>query len=150
MQMMKSRTLVERCGGVADGLNSLWFPPGEPRVQHLARCKQTVFVPCALMVAAFLLLPVSPLIGADQSWTGSSSPFWTDPGNWGSGVAPVPGDNLLFTLNNFSNHSNYNDFPAGTTFGSITIGEGNTVQYILAVAPIVLTNGITEYGSLMS
>lgn len=93
---------------------------------------------------------VSPLLGADQYWTGTSSPFWTDPGNWSSGVAPVSGDNLFFTLGNFSNSSNYNDFPSDTIFSSITIGEGNFgANYILAGARIIVTN-VTEYGARLS
>jgi hypothetical protein len=106
--------------------------------------------PAAFVAAVLLFAPVSPVRGTDQSWTGTSSPFWTDAGNWASAVAPVPGDNLLFTLGNFSNRSNFNDFPGGTTFGSITIGEGNMVQYTLAGAPITLTNGISEYGTSLS
>jgi len=102
-----------------------------------------MFVKRALLAAGLLWMTISPLKGATQSWTGSVSPFWTEPGNWSSGTAPAAGDNLQFTLGNLNNRSNYNDYASGTTFGSITIFEGVLVQYILAGNPITLTNGIS-------
>lgn len=112
--------------------------------------QRTPFARHSFAAAWLFLSLVSTLLGADQYWTGSSSPFWTDPGNWQSGVAPVSGDNLFFTLGNFSNSSNYNDFPSDTIFSTITIGEGNLgANYILAGARIITTN-VTEYGTRLS
>jgi hypothetical protein len=92
----------------------------------------------------------SASLAADRSWTGNVSPFWMDAGNWSGGVAPVTGDNLLFTQGNLNSRSNYNNFPSGTTFGSITISEGSIVQYILAGNPITLTNGISASSQISS
>jgi hypothetical protein len=108
------------------------------------------FASRAMVVSVLLFTGVFPVAGATQSWTGSSSPFWADAGNWQSGVAPVPGDNLSFTLGNLSNRSNYNNFPSGTAFGNITIFEGTTVAYVLAGAPIILTNGISTSAAFNS
>src|SRR4051812_44908440 len=53
------------------------------------------------------------------TWTGGgANPSWTLPANWG-GVAPSPGDALLF---DGANTTNVNNFAASTTFLGITFG----------------------------
>ena len=70
---------------------------------------------------------------ATRTWTGTTSTLWTNPGNW-SGVAPVPGDDLVFP-DATPNAANFNDFPAGTSFTSITV----TGAHQITGNPITLT-----------
>jgi parallel beta-helix repeat protein len=61
---------------------------------------------------------------ATRVWTGSDPDdgLWSSPENWG-GTAPNPGDRLVFA--GALRLANENDFPAGTTFRSITFtGDG--------------------------
>ncbi len=63
---------------------------------------------------------------ATDTWTGAAGPNWTTAGNWSTGVAPSPGDSLVFPAA-AGNLVNNNDFPSNTAFGSITIqGAGTT------------------------
>lgn len=76
---------------------------------------------------------------ATDVWTGAVSGSWSTAGNWSTGVAPLVGDNLVFPAT-ASNLTNNNDFPGGTTFGSITIqGAG----YNFSGNTLSLTTGIT-------
>ncbi len=70
-----------------------------------------------------------------RTWTGTNSGLWSDAGNWG-GTAPVAGDDLVFPEG--APKSTTNDFPAGTTFASITVGGFN---YTFGGNPIVLGAG---------
>lgn len=75
-----------------------------------------------LVVAVFVAASsTSPLLAATRVWTGAPAtpPLWSNPANWG-GVAPVAGDDLVFpTGTAFGTVTN--DFPAGTTFNSISV-----------------------------
>jgi trimeric autotransporter adhesin len=60
-----------------------------------------------------------------SSWTGhdaANSTNWSDAMNWSPEVAPVAGDDIVFPTGASSLTSN-NDLTAGTTFGSLTIGD---------------------------
>ena len=63
------------------------------------------------LVIFSLVLPLSLSAASIKTWTGGSSGYWTNGGNWSGGAAPVNGDSLLFpasatrytTTNNFTN-----------------------------------------------
>jgi len=75
-----------------------------------------------------------------RTWTGTASNLWDVDANWG-GTKPVAGDDLVFPAS-ASNKSTSNNFPAGTSFNSITF-EGT--GYTLATNSISLpAGGITS------
>ncbi|HZT81482.1 MAG TPA: Ig-like domain-containing protein, partial [Gemmataceae bacterium] len=72
-------------------------------------------------------------------WSGAGMDAnWSNPSNWG-GTAPVAGDNLVFAAG-ASQLASYNDFAAGTSFGSITFQAGG---YSVSGNAVVLTAGIS-------
>jgi autotransporter-associated beta strand protein len=77
--------------------------------------------PRPLAVAGVLLAVAAPTLAADRTWTGTTSGAWTVPSNWG-GTAPLAGDSLYFPTG-ASNLVTTNDFPAGTSFAQLTVGE---------------------------
>src|SRR5262249_23265824 len=79
---------------------------------------------------------------ATDVWTGlGADTNWMTPANWQSGVAPVAGDDLDFPSGvPAPSLTNTNNFPAGTTFGSITIGGSG---YDLTGNALTLSSGIT-------
>ena len=80
---------------------------------------------------------------ATRHWTGNGATFgWATAANWAEGV-PVANDDLVFPAGALSK-ANFNNFPAGTSFTSITL-EGN---YVLdGVNSISLRGGIVSTGS---
>ena len=76
---------------------------------------------------------------ATRTWDGGgANDFWMNATNWVGDVAPVAGDDLAFPRG-AARLSNWNNFPAGTSFNSITIsGTG----YYLDGANILLNAGI--------
>jgi autotransporter-associated beta strand protein len=76
-----------------------------------------------------------------DKWTGAAGDGgqWMTPANWQNNVAPVAGDDLQFPGSPVSQINN-NNFPAGTSFNSITI---QAAGYTLAGSSLSLTNGIT-------
>src|SRR6185436_8825369 len=92
-----------------------------------------------LLVLSVCVVPVVfalwTTFAASRTWTGASinlpppnpqNNLWTNNLNWSGNVAPVAGDDLTFgpsqqatSLNNFAN---------ATTFNTITIGSGHTIQ----------------------
>jgi autotransporter-associated beta strand protein len=73
-------------------------------------------------------------------WTGlAATNNWSDGDNWQGGNAPNPGDDLVFP-SGASRLINNNDFPDGTSFGSISFtGDG----YHISGNAITLTSGMT-------
>ena len=63
-------------------------------------------------------------------WDGGSTAnnLWTTKENWAGDTAPLPGDNLIFPAG-AEQLVNFNDYPSGTIFGSITVsGSGYQIQ----------------------
>src|SRR5688500_16819802 len=88
----------------------------------------------ALLVAAPAAWWLWTTNAATRTWTGGSindpnpglrNNFWTTPSNW-SGGTPVAGDDLNFP-GSFPQGS-LTTFAAGTTFNTITISGGHTMQ----------------------
>jgi hypothetical protein len=83
-----------------------------------------------LALAAAALTP-APALADTKTWMGGfiiGGQFWTTPGNWVGGVAPVAGDDLVFPPDAIRLVTT-NDFPDSTTFHSITIsGSGYTLN----------------------
>jgi autotransporter-associated beta strand protein len=56
------------------------------------------------------------------TWTGTGNGNWSDPADWMNSVAPMAGDNLIFPSGpSGSALKSSNDFPSGTSFGSLTV-----------------------------
>jgi hypothetical protein len=97
-------------------------------------------------MAGFFLVSSLPGSATDRTWTGTSGidNNWMTPGNWQGGVAPSPGDNLIFPSGIGSNLTNHNNFPDGTTFGKITLSPGPGQDYTIGGNHVILTNGMAE------
>lgn len=90
---------------------------------------------------------------ATFTWTGQANTFaWTDPRNWQQLAAPSPGDDLVFPADTIDQNGqtitlndqrSVNDFPALTSFHSITFGLGDP-SYQISGNAIVLTGGIFD------
>ncbi len=66
-----------------------------------------------------------PVVPTTRTWIGGGSDNkWSTPENWAGGVAPVPGDHLIFPAG-AARLENVNDYPPGTIFGSITLSDEN-------------------------
>jgi hypothetical protein len=89
---------------------------------------------CRLAVVLLVVLAAGSAQAATRTWTGTASGSWTNPLNWG-GTVPVAGDDLVFPVGAL-NKASTNDFPAGTSFASIAIGD---TGYALAGNAITLT-----------
>ena len=112
------------------------------------RTKRDLFAGAVLGPAAGcgLLVPW-PCAATDRTWTGGSGVDnnWMTPGNWQGGIAPSPGDNLIFQgVTSAGNSTNHNNFPSGTMFGKLTIATASGQDFSLGGNRVVLTNGIAE------
>jgi uncharacterized repeat protein (TIGR01451 family) len=93
---------------------------------------------CAVVMAVVLSSSVE---AATRTWAGGSG-NWTNPANWVGGVAPSPGDDLVFQGAGSGTLTATNDFAAGTPFRSITITSGPTIGgWILNGNAMVLGEG---------
>jgi autotransporter-associated beta strand protein len=83
------------------------------------------------------------------TWSGlGSDNLWTDGANWVGGVAPSPGDRLVFP-SDAAQLTNVNDFPSGSQF-SLTFapakGGGARADFNVGGAPITLgAEGIIDH-----
>lgn len=92
---------------------------------------------CGLCV--FTLLIGLESRAATNTWDGGgANNFWSSATNWVGDVAPVAGNDLVFPPG-AARLSNTNNFPAGTTFNSITFSGGT---YTLYGSNILLNAGI--------
>ncbi len=92
-----------------------------------------------------LELRLTPSTGT-ATWTGDAGSDWMTPDNWSGDTAPLPGYDLIFPAGLTSgNYSPVNDFPAGTSFNSITI---EAPSYALTGNPVAVAADIdTTYDS---
>ncbi len=100
----------------------------------------------ALGLAPILLLAAAQSTSAtSRTWTVLGTDHnWATAANWQGGVAPVAGDDLFFpSVSSGGAYSNFNNYPAGTVFGKITITEGVEQSWAIGGNPIVITNGLT-------
>lgn len=75
------------------------------------------------------------------TWSGAGGDDnWQNGANWQGGVAPAAGDRLVFPAD-AARLANTNDFPAGTTFLTITLSGAG---YALSGNPLTLTVGLTD------
>ncbi|HEV2946706.1 MAG TPA: FG-GAP-like repeat-containing protein [Gemmataceae bacterium] len=81
-----------------------------------------------------------------DTWTGNggANAGWSNPANWDQGVAPAPGDDLVFPLSFSQPVSSVNDLSAGMTFHSIGFVGFGANLYLPALSgnPILLTGGM--------
>src|SRR5207249_482447 len=91
---------------------------------------------CLAMVALWLVAVEAT--AATKTWDGSSSGNWGTDANWTGGVAPAPGDDLVFPagVSRFNVTNNIGLLP----LRSLTFTGSN---YVLRGVGIILTNGIT-------
>ncbi len=92
-------------------------------------------------------------VGSTRTWSGlGADNNWSTPGNWVGGVAPVAGDNLIFTGS--TRLSPNNDFTAGTGWGTITISAsgftlgGNSIG-TAAISVTTFTSGNSTISLVM-
>lgn len=85
--------------------------------------------------------------GVTKTWSGAGTDNnWTTAANWAGGVAPVPGDALLFPAA-AARKTHTNDFPANTFFASLTMdGSG----YTISGAAVALGSGGVNGGNYTS
>jgi autotransporter-associated beta strand protein len=82
-----------------------------------------------------------------RTWDGGgTNNFWTTAANWSLDTPPVAGDDLVFP-SGAARLINSNNFPAGTSFKSITFSGGN---YELKGALIALSVGLTNLTGINS
>jgi hypothetical protein len=85
--------------------------------------KNTVFTAVSI-VCDTLMIGTKPKL----SWTGGGADNkWSTAANWLGGVAPVPGDNLVFPPGALRMDC-VNDYPSSMEFGSIDISGGYHIQ----------------------
>jgi len=97
------------------------------------------------------IMPTAHAAGATVTWTGNeclntSDMNMTTATNWSGNVAPVAGDNLVFP-DNPTCRTPVNDFPAGTSFGSISFTHPQPGTYdgtTLTGNALAITGGITD------
>ena len=88
------------------------------------------------------LLASSALHAATCTWNGNgTNKNWTTATNWVGSVAPVAGDDLVFPVGP-AQRAPFNDYPAGTTFNSITVSNSG---YALQGASVALNAGVAAY-----
>ncbi len=69
------------------------------------------------------LSDVTGVANGTKTWNGGGADGnWTTASNWVGGIAPIPGDSLIFAGS--TRLTNANDFGAGTSFNSITLAAG--------------------------
>jgi fibronectin-binding autotransporter adhesin len=97
---------------------------------------------CLWPAVACALLTALTCAATNRTWTGSGSDNnWMTAGNWQGGVAPSPGDSLIFPgAMNGGNETNHNNYPNGTLFSSITIDTARGQDYAIGGNRVVLTN----------
>jgi autotransporter-associated beta strand protein len=85
---------------------------------------------------------VTLTVASTRRWDGGSvvNGNWQTKENWEGDVAPLPGDDLVFP-SGAPRLTNSNDFPAGTTFNSITISAPG---YLISGNSIALNAGVTS------
>jgi len=77
-----------------------------------------------------------------RMWSGGGTTNnWSEGANWVGGVAPGPGDDLVFPPGAARKRTSTNDFASGTTFNSILLTDGG---YTLLGNGIRLTHGIVD------
>lgn len=84
--------------------------------------------------------------GVTRTWAGAAllDANWSRPLNWVGGVAPNPGDDLVFTQGGLNRLVLNNDYPVDTTFNSITV---TWPDFTLQGNALVLNAGFTNASS---
>ena len=99
-----------------------------PTLTSLSKLRSLLtLVPLAAI--AVMTAGALPASAATRTWSGGAGPVnnqWTIATNWQGNVAPVAGDDLVFPIGVAQNVT-VNNFPVGTTFGSITFVAAYTV-----------------------
>jgi autotransporter-associated beta strand protein len=100
-----------------------------PRSYRSSQSRQSRRSLLGLAIFAALAATAVPLpaAAATRTWSGAGgNNQWMTPANWQGNVAPVAGDDLVFPVGG-AQTVNVNNFPAGTSFGSITFVAAYTI-----------------------
>lgn len=90
---------------------------------------------------------------ATSVWNGAVDGTWLNAGNWVGGIAPSAGDDLVFPPGAYA-LTGTNDFPAETSFNSITFSgggynfSGNLLVFMGGIRSIVPTGTPTQLNTL--
>lgn len=108
-------------------------------IPHQPQTRPAVFA----ATATLFLLAFGLTSGWGQDiWKGTGpNGNWTTPANWRGGVAPSPGDSLVFT--NVNGLNNTNNFLTGTSFGNLTFATPSGA-FVLAGNQITLNGNIAD------
>src|SRR6185369_14160540 len=85
-----------------------------------------------------------------RTWDGGgTNNLWLNPTNWSGDNAPVQGDSLRFPEVGASRRTNFNDFPAESTFGFLhfDVPIGGTLDYALTGNALRLNDGVAVFPS---
>lgn len=83
--------------------------------------------------------------GTLRTWDGGgTNNLWMNRTNWGGNLGPTPGDSLEFPMTAAARRTNFNDFPAETTFGFIQFDAPHSavLDYILTGNSLRLNDGV--------
>lgn len=112
----------------------------------MRRRMSTIAMSTAAVIALGGLMPAPASAAvATSTWTGlGADGNWTTAANWDT--VPSAGSNLVFPdIADSARHAGVNTFAAGTSFGSITVGESG---YALSGNALVSTGGLNAaYGA---
>ncbi|MGH9881070.1 MAG: hypothetical protein ACRD6N_06500, partial [Pyrinomonadaceae bacterium] len=111
-------------------------------ISFTRKTRTVIFSPRRLLVllicvaaAVSLSWSVWIALAANRTWTGNSinnpnpalrDNFWTTAENWSGNIAPSANDDLIFSSS--AQPGSVNTFANGTTFNSISISGGHTIQ----------------------
>ena len=112
-----------------------------------ARCAISI---CRFAVGVSLFTALtSGSLAADRIWDGSSSALWTTAANWSNGVAPSPGDAVIFLPIGLSggSPSNFNNYANGTHFDRIRVASSFVDAHQLYGNRITISNGVIASGA---
>jgi len=83
--------------------------------------------------------------GTTRTWDGGgTNNFWMNRTNWANNQVPVQGDNLQFSEIAAARRTNFNDFPAETTFGFLQfdVPLGGTLDFKISGNAFRLNDGV--------
>src|SRR6185437_887789 len=133
---------MSRKGQVSRGSDLFYYSDaiGMESESQAARRRRRVLKQACDLAYGIEWLESRVMLAADLWVGGGADNHWSTGANWARGVAPRPGDDLIFPVTARTTTTTLNDYAAGTPFNSIMLkGSG----YAITGNAISLTTGIT-------